>query len=187
VLPLLAEWTDDEHAVLADLGYEGERAALTTPIEKTSDALLSDDQRTVNLLHAATRAPAERGNPLLETTSRALRRVSLCPWRIGTTTAALVLSTMSTTGSHDHREGGLLPGWRSQGPLTNPNSRRLPQLRHRRWVDPRVVGTWRSSPAHGGRCAADSSCAGIAAVGRRKLPTSARPHGRASPCPRHAD
>src|SRR3954447_23878026 len=34
-LPLLAEWTDGEHAALADLGYEGERAALTTPIKKT--------------------------------------------------------------------------------------------------------------------------------------------------------
>ena len=51
-LPLLAEWTDDEHTALADLGYEGERAALTTPIKKTSDAPLTDDQRTVNLLHA---------------------------------------------------------------------------------------------------------------------------------------
>jgi hypothetical protein len=27
VLPLLAEWTDHTHAVLADLGYESERAA----------------------------------------------------------------------------------------------------------------------------------------------------------------
>ena len=31
-LPLLAEWTDEIHAVLADLGYEGERGALTTPV-----------------------------------------------------------------------------------------------------------------------------------------------------------
>ncbi|MBM7808070.1 hypothetical protein JOD57_003907 [Geodermatophilus bullaregiensis] len=64
-LPLSAEWIDAEHAVLADPGYEGERAALTTPIKKTSDAPLTDDERTVNLLHAATRAPAERGNSLL--------------------------------------------------------------------------------------------------------------------------
>src|SRR3954471_24258496 len=34
VLPLLAEWTDDNHAVLGDLGYEGEQAALTTPVKK---------------------------------------------------------------------------------------------------------------------------------------------------------
>ena len=40
-----------------------------------------------NLLHAATRGPAERGISLL----KALRRVSLCPRRIGVLTAALVL------------------------------------------------------------------------------------------------
>jgi hypothetical protein len=90
-LPLLAAWTDAEHAALADLGYEGERAALTIPIKKTTDAPLTDDQRTVNLLHAATRAPAERGNSLLKTTFKALRRVSLCPWRIGAITAAALV------------------------------------------------------------------------------------------------
>jgi hypothetical protein len=90
-LPLLAEWTDEDHVALADLGYEGERAALTTPIKKTSHMPLTDDQRTVNLLHAATRAPAERGNSLLKTTFKALRRVSLCPWRIGAITAAALV------------------------------------------------------------------------------------------------
>src|SRR4051794_26308868 len=35
-LPLLVEWTDDEHAALADLGYGGERAALTTPIKHSA-------------------------------------------------------------------------------------------------------------------------------------------------------
>jgi hypothetical protein len=90
-LPLLTEWTDDSHAALADLGYEGERTALTTPIKKTTDAPLTDDQRTVNLLHAATRAPAERGNSLLKTTLKALRRVGLCPWRIGAITAAALV------------------------------------------------------------------------------------------------
>jgi hypothetical protein len=90
-LPLLAAWTDDEHAVLADPGYEGERAALTTPIKHTAGRRLTDDQRTVNLLHAAIRAPAERGNALLKTTLKALRRVSLCPWRIGAITAAALV------------------------------------------------------------------------------------------------
>jgi hypothetical protein len=90
-LPLLAEWTDAEHAVLADLGYEGERTVLTTPIKKSTEAPLTDDQRTVNLLHAATRAPAERGNSLLKTTFKALRRISLCPWRIGAITAAALV------------------------------------------------------------------------------------------------
>jgi hypothetical protein len=90
-LPLLAEWTDEAHAVLADLGYEGERAALTTPIKHRAGRRLTADQRTVNLLHAATRGPAERGNSLLKTTFKALRRVSLCPWRIGAITAAALV------------------------------------------------------------------------------------------------
>ena len=90
-LPLLAEWTDTDHAALADLGYEGERTALTTPIKHPSGRRLTADQRTVNLLHAATRAPAERGNSLLKTTFKALRRVSLCPWRIGAITAAALV------------------------------------------------------------------------------------------------
>jgi hypothetical protein len=90
-LPLLVEWTDQSHAVLADLGYEGERGALTTPIKHSAGCRLTDDQRNVNLLHAATRAPAERGNSLLKTSFKALRRVSLCPWRIGAITAAALV------------------------------------------------------------------------------------------------
>src|SRR5688572_6280588 len=50
VMPLLGEWTDADHAVLGDLGYEGERATLTTPIKQPVGNRLSDDQRTVNLL-----------------------------------------------------------------------------------------------------------------------------------------
>jgi hypothetical protein len=91
VLPLLTEWTDQAHAVLADLGYEGERGGLTTPIKHRAGRRLTVDQRTVNLLHAATRAPAERGNSLLKTTFKALRRISLCPWRIGAITAAALV------------------------------------------------------------------------------------------------
>jgi hypothetical protein len=90
-LPLLAQWTDEDHAALADLGYEGEQDTLTMPIKRTADRSLSDDQRTVNALHAATRALAERGNSLLKTTFKALRRVSLCPWRIGAITAAALV------------------------------------------------------------------------------------------------
>ena len=90
-LPLLAAWTDQAHAVLADLGYEGERNALTTPIKTPAGRRLTGDERCVNLLHAAVRAPAERGNSLLKTTFKALRRVSLCPWRIGAITAAALV------------------------------------------------------------------------------------------------
>jgi hypothetical protein len=35
--------------------------------------------------------PGERGNSLLKTTFKALRRVSLCPWRIGAITAAALV------------------------------------------------------------------------------------------------
>jgi DDE superfamily endonuclease len=87
-LPLLAEWTDETHAAL---GYEAEQTALTIPIKHRAGHRLTADQRTVNLLHAATRAPAERGNSLLRTTFKALRRVSLCPWRIGAITAAALV------------------------------------------------------------------------------------------------
>jgi hypothetical protein len=90
-LPLLAEWTDAGHAALGDLGYEGERDALTTPVKTPAGRRLTDDERCLNLLHAATRAPAERGNSLLKTTFKALRRVSLCPWRIGAITAAALV------------------------------------------------------------------------------------------------
>ena len=90
-LPLLAERTDEARAVLVDLGYEGERGVLTTPVKTTVGRRLTADQRTVNLLHAATRALAERGNSLLKITFKALRRVSLCPWRIGAITAAALV------------------------------------------------------------------------------------------------
>src|SRR3954467_3286695 len=90
-LPLLAEWTDDGHAALGDLGYEGEQATLTIPIKRTPDRPLTADERCVNALHAATRALAERGNALHKTTFKALRRVSLCPWRIGAITAAALV------------------------------------------------------------------------------------------------
>lgn len=98
----LAAWTDPTHAVLADLGYEGAADRLTCPIKKPSPitpsrsakpsgAVLSVEQRTINMLHSATRALAERGNSLLKTTFKALRRVSLCPWRIGAITAAALV------------------------------------------------------------------------------------------------
>jgi hypothetical protein len=85
------EWTDEAHGVLADLGYEGENTRLTCPIKNTRGQELSVDQRTINALHAATRALAERGNSLLKTTFKALRQVSLCPWRIGAITAAALV------------------------------------------------------------------------------------------------
>src|SRR5918993_1445476 len=57
----------------------------------TSPVRPGREHDTAALLHAATRAPAERGNSLLKTSFKALRRVSLCPWRIGAITAAALV------------------------------------------------------------------------------------------------
>jgi hypothetical protein len=91
LLDALTDRIDQDHAVLADLGYEGESTPLTCPIKNTRGVTLTVDQRTINALHSATRALAERGNSLLKTTFKALRRVTLCPWRIGTITAAALV------------------------------------------------------------------------------------------------
>lgn len=42
-------------------------------------------------IHAVLRALTERANTMLKTTYRALRRVSLCPGRVGTITAAALV------------------------------------------------------------------------------------------------
>ncbi|WP_193394036.1 HARBI1 family protein [Pseudonocardia sp. HH130629-09] len=91
LLDAIEGWTDDTHVVLADLGYEGENTRLTCPFKTPTGGGLSVDKRTVNTLHSATRALAERGNSLLKTTFKALRRVSFCPWRIGAITAAALV------------------------------------------------------------------------------------------------
>ena len=80
----------------------GGNTPLVCPIKTTHGRPLTVEQRTINTLHAATRAMAERGNALLKTAFTALRRVSLCPWRIGAiTAAALVLLHTSTTAPRD--------------------------------------------------------------------------------------
>jgi hypothetical protein len=91
LLDTLEDWRDEEHAVLADLGYEAERHRLTCPVKATAGRQLSDDHACFNALHSATRAVAERGNALPKTTFKALRRVTFCPWRIGAITAAALV------------------------------------------------------------------------------------------------
>ncbi|WP_226361006.1 transposase family protein [Pseudonocardia sp. ICBG1142] len=67
-------FSDDDHTVQADLGYQGEDPpAHPLPIKTCAGAGLTPNQRTVNALHSATRALTERGNALLENTFRALR------------------------------------------------------------------------------------------------------------------
>ena len=89
-LPVLA-LTAGDLPILADLGYEGEATTVRIPVKKPARGRLTDDQRTTNLLHAHLRSQAERANSLLKTTFKALRRVSLCPRRIGAIVAAALV------------------------------------------------------------------------------------------------
>ena len=79
------------------LGHEGENTRLTCPITNTRGATLTAQQRTINTLHSATRALAERGNSLLKTTFKGLRRVTPCPWRI-----AAIIAAALTLLHHEH-------------------------------------------------------------------------------------
>lgn len=77
---------------LADLGYEGAAAIVRVPVKKRTREKLSNDQHTYNKLLRGLRGVGERANALLTVTFKALRRVSLDPWRIGVIAqAALVL------------------------------------------------------------------------------------------------
>ncbi len=92
MLPLLTVWTDEQLRVLGDLGYEGEADTITVAFKKPKGGQLTDVQKTYNKVHNGIRAIGERGNSLLKTTFKALRNVSLCPWKIGQIArAALVL------------------------------------------------------------------------------------------------
>ncbi|TWF77490.1 DDE superfamily endonuclease [Pseudonocardia hierapolitana] len=91
LLPALDAWIDSDHAALGDPGYEGENQRLPCPIEAAAGRKLTATQRAINALHSAPRAVAERGNSLLKTTFKALRRVSPCSWRIGAITAAALV------------------------------------------------------------------------------------------------
>jgi hypothetical protein len=77
---------------LTDKGYIGAGIGVQVP---TKGPDLAVDNQARNLLISALRAPAERANALLKCTFKALRRITLCPWRIGAiTAAALVILTM---------------------------------------------------------------------------------------------
>ena len=76
---------------MTDLGYEGEATTLRIPIKQPAGGRLTDDQKTANLIHAHLRSQAERANSLLKTTFKALRRISLRPWRIGAIVAAALV------------------------------------------------------------------------------------------------
>jgi hypothetical protein len=77
---------------LTDKGYTGAGIGIKVP---TKGAHLSTGNQTRNLLITALRAPAERANALLKSTFKALRKVTVCPRRIGhIVAAASVILTM---------------------------------------------------------------------------------------------
>lgn len=73
---------------LADKGYTGAGVGVHLP---TKGPDLDAGTRCRNTVLSALRAPAERANALPKTRWKALQRISLCPWRIGATTAAALV------------------------------------------------------------------------------------------------
>jgi DNA-binding CsgD family transcriptional regulator len=90
LLPALAD-ADGVLRILGDLGYEGEADIITVAFKKPQGAKLGALRTQFNTAHNAVRAVAERGNSLLKTTFKALRHVSLDPWRIGKIVAAALV------------------------------------------------------------------------------------------------
>ncbi|ETA00994.1 transposase, IS4 family [Frankia sp. CcI6] len=91
-LPVPADWTTDGGEILTDLGYEGLRDQVTIPAKRAKGGGLTLDQQNHNRTHNPLRAVGERANALLKVTFRALRNVTLDPWKIGQITkAALVI------------------------------------------------------------------------------------------------
>ncbi|MFC0098738.1 transposase family protein, partial [Micromonospora marina] len=75
----------------ADLGYEGEADTIVVAFKKPKNEKLGGIQQQFNRAHNRLRAVGERGNSLLKTTFKALRNISLCPWKIGDIVAAALV------------------------------------------------------------------------------------------------
>jgi len=90
ILPALADAAGDLRA-LGDLGYEGEADTITVAFKTPKGANLTDQQKMFNKAHNGIRAIGERGNSVLKTTFKALRNISLDPWRIGRIVAAALV------------------------------------------------------------------------------------------------
>ena len=92
VLPALYPAAAAGLPTLTDKGYTGAGIGIHVP---TKGRNLAPDTATRNSLLTAMRALGERGNAILKTRWATLRRIRLCPQRIGhITAAALVLSTL---------------------------------------------------------------------------------------------
>jgi DDE superfamily endonuclease len=82
----------EQMPTLTDLGYENLSPAIRHPVKKPKGGALTDEQTAYNRILRGVHRITERANSLLKTTFKALRHVSLCPWRIGPITqAALVV------------------------------------------------------------------------------------------------
>lgn len=82
----------DGVATLADKGYEGAGIGVHSPVKGRDLAI---DNQSYNTLLTAVRAIGERANAELKGRWRCLRRIRLCPRRIGAIVAgAVVLSTL---------------------------------------------------------------------------------------------
>ncbi|MFV2020122.1 HARBI1 family protein [Micromonospora sp. LOL_023] len=90
LLTTLTEIREDMRT-LADLGYEGEADTIAVAFKKPKGGELTNLQQTFNRAHNRLRAVGERGNSLLKTTFKALRNISLCPWKIGNIVAAALV------------------------------------------------------------------------------------------------
>jgi hypothetical protein len=90
ILPALAEAASGLRS-LGDLGYQGEAGTITVAFKKPKDSTLTGVQQQFNKAHNGARAIGERGNALLKMTFKALRNVSLDPWRIGKIVAAALV------------------------------------------------------------------------------------------------
>ena len=92
LMSALEQAAAEQMPTLTDLGYEGLAGpALRMPVKKLKGVELKENQRQYNLLLRGVHAIAERANSLLKTTFKALRRVSVCPWRIGAIAKAAIV------------------------------------------------------------------------------------------------
>lgn len=90
ILPALTEILQDLRT-LGDLGYEGEADTITVAFKTPAQGHVTEIQRMFNKAHNSVRAVGERGHALLKVTFRALRNISLDPWRIGKIVAAALV------------------------------------------------------------------------------------------------
>jgi hypothetical protein len=90
ILPALAD-VAGELRTLGDPGYEGESDTIAVAFKKPKDSTLIGVQQRFNKAHNGVRAIGERGNALLKMSFKALRNISLDPWRIGRIVAAALV------------------------------------------------------------------------------------------------